>query len=270
MRLALKFGYDGTGFHGYQRQPGLRTVEGEILGAMGELGACGDPRAAGFASASRTDAGVSAIGNVIALDTHFRTPGLIRALNSKLGDIWFWGFAEVPSSFNPRHARERWYRYYLPRREGFDIDLMRRAARLFEGRHDLGAFTRARGNTVRSLRTVTITPSVPWILLDFRGEAFLWNLVRRLVAALGRVGLGKADPADVAAALQGRGGDFGLAPPWGLVLMDVTYDQPFHVVATRPSVARIIVKREQHLTRAALFAELLARMGIGGANFGNV
>ncbi len=262
MRLALKFGYDGTRFHGYQRQRGLRTVEGEVLRALGELGAFRDLRSARFASASRTDAGVSAVGNVVALDTDFRTPGLVRALNSRLEDIWFWAFAEAPPSFNPRHALQRWYRYYLPRDDGLDLRRMRDAARLLEGRHDFRAFSRARGDTIRVLTSVAITPSGPWILLDFRGEAFLWNMVRRLVSALEKVGRGQLDVATVEAALRGRAGDFGLAPAWGLVLMEVTHELAFHGVSPRPTLARLRGLWERHLSRIALLEEILARMDI--------
>ena len=69
MRLALKIAYDGRAFHGFARQPALRTVEGEVRLALEKSHLVEDPDAANVRGSSRTDAGVSAIGNVIAFDT---------------------------------------------------------------------------------------------------------------------------------------------------------------------------------------------------------
>ena len=99
MRYALKFGYDGTVFQGYARQPGKRTVEEDIIGAMKSLGILKDGDE--FRPGSRTDRGVSAAGNVIVIGTDKDSRGIIPGLNSELDDIVFHGIARVDEVFNP-------------------------------------------------------------------------------------------------------------------------------------------------------------------------
>ena len=113
MRYALKFAYDGSEFEGYARQSDGKTIEDEILLAMKQLGIIEYASTSKFQSASRTDRGVHAAGNVIAINTGFDKEALIPALNSKLDNIEFWALAAVDDDFNARHAKERWYRYLL-------------------------------------------------------------------------------------------------------------------------------------------------------------
>src|SRR5213594_4061523 len=83
VRIAMKIAYDGTVFHGQARQPGLRTVEGEVIHALVRAPAIRDVRTARFESASRTDRGVSALGNVVAFDTGLPPRAAVRAFNAK-------------------------------------------------------------------------------------------------------------------------------------------------------------------------------------------
>src|SRR5689334_9659106 len=130
MRVALKIAYDGRAFFGHQRQPDARTVEGECLVALRAAKMIRDPGDSFFRSASRTDRGVSAVGNVIAFNTPFPLDAVIGAFNDRARDVWAWAVASVPDAFQPRHALERWYRYGLP--DGLDLSLVREAAGLFE------------------------------------------------------------------------------------------------------------------------------------------
>ena len=94
MRVALKIAYDGTRFHGYARQPNVRTVEGEILHSLRRAKLLDDPRAARFEGASRTDRGVSALGNVIAFDSRLG-PKAAGAFNAEAEDVVAWAGAVV-------------------------------------------------------------------------------------------------------------------------------------------------------------------------------
>ncbi len=233
MRLALKFGYDGRAFHGFGRQPGQKTVEGDIIDALRGLRILAPsslPRDIGYGAASRTDAGVSAIGNVLALDTTFRKDALLRALNARLEDIWFHSLAEVPEGFQPRHAAMRWYRYHLMADEAGDLPALKGALCLFVGTHDFTNFCRPEGKSaVRSIRKVATRRTGQFIAVDFFSRGFLWNQVRRMMGAALAVSRGELRLNEVRSALDKpqRRADLGLAPPEPLILMDVAYDFDF-------------------------------------------
>ena len=230
MRLALKFGYDGRKFHGFVRQPGQRTVECDIMDALQNLrilAPFASPRTIRYGAASRTDAGVSAIGNAIAFDTSFRRDALLPALNARLEDIWFHSTAAVLDGFWPRQAQMRWYRYHLSTNEIGDLDALRLALRLFTGRHDFSNFCRAEGRSaIRTIRKLRVRKSGPFITVDLFSQGFLWNMVRRIMGAALAVSCGELRQAEVRRALDepGRKADLGLAPPEPLILMDVAYE----------------------------------------------
>ena len=269
MRLALKFGYDGRAFHGFSRQPGQRTVEGDILRALGEIGVIGKgrlPRDIGYGAASRTDAGVSAIGNVLALDTTFRKDALLRALNARLEDIWFHSLAEVPYGFQPRHAAMRWYRYHLMTDEIGNRTELRRALRLFVGEHDFSNFCRPEGKSaVRSIRKLIVARSGPSVTVDIHSPGFLWNQVLRIMGAALGVSRGELSLKEVTEALQnpGRKADLGLAPPEPLVLMDVAYDFDFEKDGRALELARqkLQKKRKEAMGTLLLASYMLPTIG---------
>lgn len=219
MRIALKFAYDGTGFHGYARQPGLRTVEGEILNALDKI----EARHIRFRTASRTDKGVSALGNVIAFDTNFRPDEICGALNSSLEDIYFRGYAEVPLGFNPRTAEERWYRYHLY--GDHDLNLLRELSEIFTGERDFSSFARMEEgrNPVREIREIKISEKGEFVLIDIRARSFLWQMVRRIVGAMLSVEQGEREIDDIKRALKREKVIFSIAKPERLFLMDIRY-----------------------------------------------
>ena len=232
MKVALKVGYDGTRFEGSQVQPApAKTVEGEFLRVLGKLGIeDARPRWAG-----RTDAGVSALGNVAAIETDFDFGELPKALNANLNHVWVTGIAKVGPRFNPRFARERWYRYHFWN-EDWDVRAAKRAASIFVGEHDFINFARIEEDKdpVRKLTRVGLERDGEWLLLDVRGENFLWQMVRRIGGAVRSVGLGKCKFTDVERALEGekpQGRGFEPLPPEPLWLMDVEYDFTFQKVA---------------------------------------
>jgi tRNA pseudouridine38-40 synthase len=225
-RIAVKLAYDGRNFMGSQRQPSGPTVEGESLRALIEIGAVEDARSSRFASASRTDRGVSALGNVIAFNTGFRGD-LLRAFNAATDSVHAYSLAEVEDDFSPRRAEQRWYRYFLPNR-GFDLTRVEACAKLFEGRHDFARFCRSEGRTtVRAIDSIDLLTVGDFVVIDVRARDFLWNMIRRMVAAMSEVGLGRAELSVVSKALEGEPISFGLAPSDHLWLMDVAYDIEF-------------------------------------------
>lgn len=224
-RYALKVAYDGTRFAGSQRQPGFRTVEGVLLAALAEIGALQSPEEGRFLVASRTDAGVSAAGNVVAFNTTFRGEALQRAVNAHMEDAWVVGVLEVPEDFHPRKSFRRKYRYHL-RRGSFDEAAFREAVMLFEGTHDFTGFARVNEgqDPVRLIQEVRVEAVGPYLNVEFTGPSFLQNQVRRMIAAALQVARGEATRDEVKAVLDRKAHrDFGLAAPEPLVLLDVAY-----------------------------------------------
>lgn len=221
MRVALKVAYDGTRFAGSQVQPDVRTVHGEVAAALRALGAK-EPR---LLWAGRTDAGVSAAGNVVVVDDPPVAPAsLVPALTFRMEDVWAWAWAEVPASFEPRRARRRRYRYHL--RTELDAKVLEDALRPFLGTHDFRDFARVEPdvNPIRTVFSARVVRDGPYALIDIEGESFLWNQVRRMVEAARRVAAGELPRARIEDALASpHGADLGLAPPEPLLLVDVEY-----------------------------------------------
>ena len=254
----MKIAYDGGAFHGQARQPGLRTVEGEVVDALTRARAIRDLRAARFQSASRTDRGVSALGNVVAFDSSLSPIPTARAYNAKSRGVWAWAVVEVPPSFSARRATERWYQYALP--GDHDERRLASALRVFVGEHDFANFTRDRERTVLRIDEAGAKREGSSIVLDFRAPRFAWNLVRRLVAAAVHVESGAGSIRDLERALRpGTRVDFGLAPPEPLVLVDVRYDMEFQRVrdpTTEERIDRVLAAR---LSDAAFYTRLVER-----------
>lgn len=258
---AVKLAYDGRAFMGSQRQPGERTVEGETIEALARIGAITSPAESRFRFASRTDRGVSALGNVAAFCTDFEQGALLRALNAASEDLFFFAWAEVPDSFTPRRARGRWYRYLLPA-EGLDLGRVRECAALFEGRHDFKRFCKPDGrSTMKTVTSVEVRQQDGLLVVDLRAREFLRNMVRRTVAAMSEVGKGRASLEEVRAALNGEDTSFGLAPAEQLTLMDIEYAFDF-VMETPPTLSRKVAAYQLDArSRLALVDGLVTRIG---------
>ncbi len=212
--MLLKFAYDGKYFHGYQRQDTLPTVEGEIIKVLRKFG-IGEK----IVSASRTDRGVSALGNVIWLKNMKRDiEDIIGILNSNLNHIYFHSYAL--RDINPRHARQRWYRYHILTDTNYDR--LKECAKIFEGEHDFRNFTRARKNTVLRIDKIKVNKIENVVIIDFFAQYYLWNMIRRIVPAME-----SCSRKDFGEDIFKERRNFGLAEPHGLILMDVIYDFPF-------------------------------------------
>ena len=239
MRYRARVEYDGTDFAGFQVKPGKRTVQGDLEAALARLGDGVEQRVDG---AGRTDAGVHATGQVIAFTydraAHRRRSWVGRSMRSSRRTSRSRDLRRAPAGFNPRYAaRYREYRYTVwngprsPLRERtalgvrvpLDTAAMARAGSAFIGRHDFSAFGATDRSPVRTVMAVRVRREGRLVTIDVRADAFLRGMVRRMVAVLLEVGLGKMDETAVRAALAGPGPalDGAAAPAKGLCLRRV-------------------------------------------------
>jgi tRNA pseudouridine38-40 synthase len=226
-RIALKFAYDGSGFCGFQRQPEKLTVEGELVRALTKIGAVKSARECGYRSSSRTDRGVSALANIISIRTSFPAAQLCSAVNSELDGVWAYSAIDVPDDFNPRAAKQRWYRYHLAK-AGQDPKLMQELAGRFVGVHDFSGYARKdKRNPMRKIDSIEVSEAGMFHLLDFRAESFLWNLVRRIVWMVSEGSSGRMPLESIGPKPSSKPVRIGLAPPEYLMLMDIDCGMEF-------------------------------------------
>jgi len=229
MRIALKFAYDGRKFHGFARQPDLKTVEGEIIQLLIENGYILSPTKSVFRCASRTDKGVSALGNVIAFNTDKNVENIFEEINID-EDIVFYGIKKVDEDFYPRYAKQRIYRYYLKDKD-CDIKEIKDTSSLFVGTHDFTNFARIEQgkNPVRTIDDIKVFEENEYVVLELFAQTFLWNQIRRIISAIEKVCNGKISNDEIINALKNpeNNYDFGLADPKFLVLYNVVYDFVF-------------------------------------------
>ena len=249
--ICLTLAYEGTRYSGWQVQPGQLTVQGALAEAIhivsGEhVASCGS---------SRTDAGVHALGQVVAFTTASDLdPAVwVRALNATLpDDVSVLAGSEVPSGFDPiRMAVRKRYRYRIHdapfrpvlgrqfvwrRKSRLDTHAMQVAADILVGEHDFTSFETTpptRLSKVRTIHTASVVrhcgaDGVPgaevWVEVD--GNGFLHNMVRIIVGSLGLVGAGKQPSAWIreAIAARTRAAAGPTAPPEGLVLVSIEID----------------------------------------------
>lgn len=230
MRLAIKLAYDGRKFHGYARQPHLKTVEDEIINAMIKHRFIEDVAESHFRSASRTDKGVSALGNVVAFNTNASKKDILKDSSNELTDILLYGIKEVETDFNPRYAVSRQYSYYL-NIKNLDVEKLISSSVIFTGEHNFSNFARVESfkNPVRSIDNIVFTHGENFLVIDFYAQTFLWNQIRRIISALEKIGRGELTEKQLKFALfnPNEKVDFGLAPAKPLILRNVSYGFEF-------------------------------------------
>ncbi len=238
----LDLAYDGSGFHGYARQPQVRTVQGELEEALFKLAGVVATEVAG-----RTDAGVHAQGQVVSfsVDGELDTERLVRSLNAMLGpEIVVWSARQEADGFSARFsARSRTYRYSVLNRPLPDpflryttwhladelfLDAMNEAARFFVGEHDFASFCRSADgrSTVRQVLTAGWEGAQPPIVrFEITAGSFCHQMVRSGVAVCVEVGRGRLPVSEVPAIIEARdrAAARGAAPPHGLTLWKVEY-----------------------------------------------
>jgi tRNA pseudouridine38-40 synthase len=260
VRLRLAVAYDGTALHGWARQPGQRTVQGEIEQALAMV----LRRDVALTVAGRTDAGVHATGQVAHCDVprevwDQQRERLVRRLRGVLpADIAVPAVVAAPAGFDARFgALARHYVYRLtddpsgppPLRRAetvgwprmLDVQAMQSAAGLLLGKHDYAAFCRRRegATTIRTLLALDVVRTEGLIAVAASADAFCHSMVRSLVGALLAVGEGRKPPGWPAGLLGRveRANDVAVAPAAGLTLVRVDYP-PDDELAARALVTR--------------------------------
>ncbi|MCL2031711.1 MAG: tRNA pseudouridine(38-40) synthase TruA [Methanomassiliicoccaceae archaeon] len=223
IRAAVKIAYLGEHFSGSQIQPGCRTVGGDVLSDLTAVTNMRDEDI-DLKLASRTDRGVNALGNVAVFNSSIDDPEiLLRALNAVSKGIFYRSAALVGREFNPRFADVRIYRYVLPSR-GMDVSAMRSCAKAFVGEHDFTRFCKPGGRPATLvMNSVSVREEDGVIIIDFSARYYLWNMIRRIAAAIIAVGRGDSSVSDIKDALGGKDVSFGIARPDALTLLDVCY-----------------------------------------------
>jgi tRNA pseudouridine38-40 synthase len=254
-RFRVDLAYDGTDFAGWAKQPGLRTVQGELLAALEQVFGASE-NDFGMRVAGRTDAGVHAAVQVIHLElsqAQLKRLGRSALTASKLNllltpDVRVHEIVAIGPDFHARYsASGRSYRYRIAdagtRRDplrardtlwikkSLDIRPMRQAAKKLIGLKDFATFCRPRpeATTIRRLRKLDVSRGSDGVItVSLEGDAFCHNMVRALVGALIAVGEGKLT-VDQLAQLQRaakRSSSFKVLPPHGLTLVGVSYPNP--------------------------------------------
>lgn len=251
IRLQLTVQYDGSGFHGWQLQPGLRTVQGELETVLSRLA----DRPTSVIGSGRTDAGVHALGQVVSVDMPAPwTPAeLGRALNAILpGDVWIERVRRVRADFHPRYAAiARSYEYRVGTRpescspfhrrwcwplcEALGRTALDESAEALIGEHSFVRFAKS-GQPERGDRcTVASARWSEWDLgvrFTITADRYLHHMVRYLVGTMVDIARGRRPSSDLVALLHAEDGveTSPPAPAQGLFLLRVEYPDHFDLV----------------------------------------
>lgn len=244
-KIKLIIAYDGTDFHGFQRQEDLRTVQGELEKVLSRI----LREEIVIEGSGRTDAGVHALGQVCHFITNKsvpvnRYPYILR--HTLPSDIIAIASEEVPLDFHARKSAEwkayryqvetmsvprlhmRRFSYHLPDKK-LDLSLMQQAAAHLIGEHDFTSFCSAKTeveNKVRTIYDVKVWEEDHIRYVEVTGSGFLYNMVRIIVGTLHEVGKGKIEAVHIPQIIaakdrQSAGTTF---PPEGLHLVEVGYE----------------------------------------------
>jgi len=235
--------YDGTDYYGFQRQKKHPSIQSELEKALSFV--LNEPIR--IVSSGRTDSGVHARGHVVSFSTNsdIERKNMLSGLNAALpNDISVKRVIRVGDDFHAQYdAKRKSYRYHVwnspvpsPLRSRYsyqytyelDIEKIKKAAKLFVGKHDFRAFaakSRDKENTVRRIYDVRVSKKGNNISFTLEGDGFLYNMVRNIVGTLLYVGRGKFTEADVKTILRTKTRSLAgpTAPAKGLMLMRVIY-----------------------------------------------
>ena len=244
MRYLISFSYDGSNFQGYESQPNLRTVEGELKKALKFI----NNKDTKIVSSGRTDKGVHALKQSAHadIDVSITEYKLKRAMNSLLpDDIHVIETKIVDNDFHARYmVKEKIYEYklnigeYNPCERNYiyqynkylNVELMNDAIKDFIGVHDFKSFTPAKDkkdNYVREIYDANIKIKNNIITFTFKGNGFIKYQIRNMVGLLIQIGCCKKDKNCINEILnnKNRSQGFRTAHPEGLYLVDVKYKE---------------------------------------------
>lgn len=241
--IKLTISYDGINYSGWQYQPGKRTIEGELQQAISNLTGL----ITKVKGASRTDAGVSALGQVanFFIDSKIPTGNLVKAINHRLPkNVVVTEAAEVEQTFDASgSAKSKLYRYKIftgkkpnvletrncwCRHGNLDITAMNTAAKMLLGTHNFKSFAAAADKRKSSIRTIIQCEAAQkekWVLIDIEADRFLYNMVRNIVGTLVEIGRDRWKPEIIKQILEkeDRSAAGPTAPAKGLCLMWIKY-----------------------------------------------
>jgi len=246
-RYALKLGYFGYRYHGFVSNGNKKSILNEIILAFEKYGF--DIEQLNIQIASRTDKGVHAISQVIAITTDL--PIYLGRLNKYLpDDIWFWALKKVDLSFNPRkEALYREYIYLYPH-SNEDVDLVRKALGLLIGTHNFYYLSKhydIETNYTRTIDSADFTVQDDFFIFKIRAKSFLWQQVRRMLSAVILVGKKVYSLEELKLILNGlvqKYPSIQPLPPEGLILADIGYSFSFdHSKQIINDVCRKLSKR---------------------------
>jgi tRNA pseudouridine38-40 synthase len=246
MRYFITFSYDGSKYNGYQKQPRVKTIQGELEKALKTIN---DNEKVDVYASGRTDAGVHALSQKAHFDlkTSICPDNLLRALNSLVpGDIYIKNVEEVTDMFHARFnvkAKEYIYKinmgeydpiekdYVYQYNKRLDVVEMERALKYLEGTHDFKSFSKTDEEKEDFVRTIIQTnllrdmKNVNKITISFLGTGFLRYMVRNMVGTLIEIGEGKRRSEDIINIIEAldRRKAGKTANPEGLYLKDVFY-----------------------------------------------
>ncbi len=243
MRYLIKFSYDGTAYAGFQKQKGLDTIEKRMEEALTKVN---NNKKTTITATGRTDKGVHALCQYghVDIDVSITEYKLKRALNSNLpDDIHVIEAKKVGKNFHARYSViEKEYKYYInlgeynPLERNYvfqynhelNIDAMKEAIKVFNGKHDFRAFVtenKDKDNCIRTIRKTHIKKDKNKIIISFIGNGFLRYQVRNMVGLLIKVGENKITPEKVKQILDSkdRTKSGKTAPPEGLYLTNIKY-----------------------------------------------
>lgn len=234
MRLMIEFSYDGSKFHGFQRQNNCRSVQGDIENTLSIIYNTNIE----IKGAGRTDVGVHAFGQTATFDVNYHVSGLKKQLNSLLKDIKIKKIFKVDDSFHARFsAKGKIYIYkikleskaqspYFISLYNVDIKKMKEVAKLFVGKHDFSNFASGeKENFETFIYSIKFIKRSNFLYIKFKGAGFYRYMVRNLVGAMIDVGRGKRKIEEVKEAIENPDikKQFSTALPNGLYLSKVLY-----------------------------------------------
>lgn len=243
MRFLIKFSYDGTNYNGFQKQPGLNTIEEEIEKALTKIN---NNQRTKIVATGRTDKKVHALCQYGHTDigVNITEKKLKRALNSNLpNDIHIIDTKIVSNNFHARYnVKEKTYKYlinlgeYNPLERNYvfqynhslNIDAMKEAIKLFEGKHDFRSFVtdnQEKENCIRIITFTNIEINKDKLTITFTGNGFLRYQVRNMVGILIKVGENKILPSSISEILEAKDRTKAgkTAPPEGLYLTNIKF-----------------------------------------------
>ncbi|MCP5352075.1 MAG: tRNA pseudouridine(38-40) synthase TruA [Chromatiales bacterium] len=249
MRIALGVEYDGSGYHGWQRQEGALSVQQVVEEALSRVAA----HPVRVSVAGRTDTGVHAVGQVIHFDSDAVRDERAWVFGGNVNmprDVSFLWARRVEDDFHARFlACARRYRYIIANRwtrpaihrtraswfhRPLDVERMRAGAVHLLGQHDFTSFRAVAcqaKSPIKTIHEIEVTRVGEYVAIDVRANAFLHHMVRNIAGVLMTVGCGDREPEWVAEVLGYRDRALGgvTAPPDGLYFVHVEYPERFEL-----------------------------------------